>query len=44
MIIDETYAADPTAYTPDALLKVWGLTTQEAATVPAIAAKKVRWW
>lgn len=41
VIIDETYAADPTAYTPDALLKVWGLTTQEAATVPAIAAKKV---
>ncbi len=43
MIIDETFADNPTTYTIDSLLKVWGLTAQQAAAVPAFADKKVRW-
>ena len=41
VIIDETYTATPLAYDAAALLKDWGLTEAEAASVPAIANKQV---
>ncbi|PRW56963.1 flagellar associated [Chlorella sorokiniana] len=41
VIIDETYAENPTTYDSAALLKDWGLTEAEAATLPAWANKKV---
>ena len=41
VIIDETYAENPTTYDSAALLKEWGLTEAEAATLPAWANKKV---
>lgn len=41
VIIDETYAENPTTYDSAALLKDWGLTEAEAASLPAWANKKV---
>ena len=41
MIIDETYAADPTAYDGAAALEEWGFTAADMAEVPAAAASKV---
>ncbi|KAI7839391.1 hypothetical protein COHA_006792 [Chlorella ohadii] len=41
VIIDETYAENPTTYDSAALLKEWGLTEAEAAALPAWANKKV---
>ncbi|KAL4424905.1 hypothetical protein ABPG77_002128 [Micractinium sp. CCAP 211/92] len=41
VIIDETYSLDPVNYDGAALLKEYGLTAQEAASVPAIAGQKV---
>lgn len=43
MIIDETYAMDPTAYTPDQLLATWNMSADELAGVPAWANRKVGW-
>ncbi len=42
VIIDETYAENPTTYDSAALLKEWSLTEAEAAALPAWANKKVR--
>ena len=41
VIIDETYAADPTTYAGEAALKEWGLTTEDLAELPAAAASRV---
>ncbi|KAI3437818.1 hypothetical protein D9Q98_000265 [Chlorella vulgaris] len=40
-IIDETYAFDPTAYTPDTFLSTYNLTAADLAAVPAYAGKQV---
>lgn len=41
IIIDESYAENPTVYDPAALLKTWAVTEAEAATLPAWTNKKV---
>lgn len=42
MIIDETYSAEPVKMDAAAMLAEYGLTKAEAASVPAIANKRVR--